>query len=80
MRLSLLLGAAAWLLASGASAQDQRADHDAAILAIRKLGGEVKVGEAQAGAPVRVVLAGVHSPDECLPHLARITNLHTCDL
>jgi len=78
MRLSLL-GAAVWLLGSGAVAQDEQTSEQA-IAAIRKLGGEVKVVDQRPGAPVSVVLAGVRSPTDCLPHLARITNLHTCDL
>lgn len=80
MRLSLLLGAAVWLLASGAAAQDRRTGHDEAIAALRKLGADVKVGDQGARAAVSVVLAGTRQPGECLPHLARITNLHTCDL
>jgi hypothetical protein len=80
MRVSLTLAVSVSLLAGGVGAQDQRTDHDAAIAAIRRLGGEVKVDKERAGAPVSIVLAGASSPAECLPHLTRITNLHTCDL
>ncbi len=80
MRLSILLGAAAWFIGVSAVAQDAPGGHEEAIAAIRKLGGEVKVDTQRPGAPVSVVLAGVRSPTECLPFLARINNLHTCDL
>jgi hypothetical protein len=80
MRQTLLLAAALVLGTSSVQAQNAPAGHDEAIAAIRKLGGEVKVDAQQPGAPVSVVLAGVPRPTECLPYLARINNLHACDL
>ena len=80
MRRTMLLAVVLVLGTSIAQAQDNQSGHEDAIAAIRKLGGEVKVDAQQPGLPVNVVLAGVRSPNECLPYLARIKNLHTCDL
>ena len=80
MRLTMLLFAVVFLIGVCATAQDNHTRHNEAIAAIRELGGEVKVNREQPGAPVSVVLAGVRSPTECLPYLARINYLHTCDL
>jgi hypothetical protein len=80
MRATVLTGAAVWACATLAAAQDERAGHAEAIAAIRKLGGEVKVDTARPASPVTVTLTGTPSPAQCVPYLARIQNLHTCDL
>ncbi len=80
MRRTILLGVVVLLISGSTIAQDDPTDHEGAIAAIRKLGGEVKLNREQSGAPVSVILAGARSPTECLPYLERINNLHTCDL
>jgi hypothetical protein len=68
-------------LASLAAAddQDRQQRHERAVAAIRKLGGEVKGGK-KPGESVAVVLTGTDDPAACLPHLADLDNLGTCDL
>ncbi len=80
MKLSILALMLAALVAAQASAQQPRAGAEEAIAAIRKLGGEVKIDEQQSGRPVSVVLTGSPKAAECLPHLAAVGNLSTCDL
>jgi hypothetical protein len=87
MRLGALIGAGVMLAAAAAGGQpaalpkpDSKSASVAAIAAIRKLGGEVKVAEGEAGEPVTVVLTGAKQPAECVPHLAKVANLRQCDL
>ncbi len=80
MRLCLMLlcvGFQASLAA--ADDQDRPQRHERAVAAIRKLGGEVASGK-KPGAPAAVVLTGTDDPAACLPHLADLDNLGTCDL
>jgi hypothetical protein len=81
MRLHVtLLTAGALLMALGAQAQDRPAEHEQAIAAIRKLGGQVQVDAMRPGAPVAVVLIGSDRPADCVLHLKDLVNLQTCDL
>jgi hypothetical protein len=83
MQWGLLVGAGAFFLATAAACPGQepaaKSSSDAAIAAIRKLGGEVKIAADQ-GAPVTVVLTGAKQPAQCVPLLKDVANLRQCDL
>jgi hypothetical protein len=76
----MLLTAGALTMTLGASAQDRPTEHQRAIAAIKRLGGDVRVDAKQPGAPVAVVLAASARPADCLPHLKDLANLQACDL
>jgi hypothetical protein len=80
MRVSILALLLIAVIGGQGAAQQPRARSEQAISAIRKLGGEVRVDEGQPGRPVSVVLTGSPKAAECLPHLADVGNLQTCDL
>ena len=63
-----------------ATAEDRQTEHERAIAAIRKLGGEVTISSKKPGAPVSVLLTGSSSPADCVPHLKDVGNLYTCNL
>jgi hypothetical protein len=73
---SILLGVA--VLAAGTQAGAQ--DREAAIAAIRNLGGQVTADAKNPEAGVAVVLTGSARPAECLPLLKDLGAIHTCDL
>jgi hypothetical protein len=76
----LLLIAGALVIGQETYGQDHQTGHEQAVVAIRKLGGEVIVDSKKPGTPVVVVLTGSGSPGQCLPYLKELSNLHTCDL
>jgi hypothetical protein len=63
-----------------AAAQETSREHEQALAAIRKLGGEVTVDSERPDAPVAIVLTGASNPGDCLPYLKDVNNLRRCDL
>ncbi len=79
MRTCLMLLCVGGLVSLETHAQDRQQRHERAVAAIRKLGGEVTGGK-KPGSPVAVILTGTDNPAACVPHLAGVDNLQTCDL